>query len=243
MKQLKIILSAHAWMKCFIHEETDEIKKSGGWPAILILPGGGFRFCSEREGEPVAAAFYARGYSAFVLDYTTVTKKPDATIDDPMNNAAAALEWIRANGKSNCIDIDRIAMIGFSGGAHLAAAVATHQPLKPTALLLGYPGILHSELRALECPDIVEKVDANTPQTFIFSTADDTVTPPKHAMAFAKALNDAGVEFEMHIFRSGPHGLSLADETTACGHDMMINPRFAKWFDLCTGWLDEVLEA
>ena len=59
------------------------------YTAMLVLPGGGFRFCSDREGEPVAMAYFAEGYQTFVLDYTTVTKKPDATIEDPMRDAAA----------------------------------------------------------------------------------------------------------------------------------------------------------
>lgn len=237
MKQIRTELSSHAWMTGFIHEPNPEMPNHADFPAILVLPGGGFRFCSAREGEPVAAAFYAAGYSSFVLDYTTVTKKPDAVIDDPMKDTELALRWIREHAAEYALRGDQVAMIGFSGGSHLAAAVATHGPERPDALILGYPGILHSKLRALECPDIIECVDENTPPTFMFSTRDDKVTPPKHPLAMANALDAAGVSFEMHIFRSGPHGLSLANDVTCAGNPAMVNPAFAGWLTMCLEWL------
>ena len=92
-----------------------------------------------------------------------MTDKEDATIEDPMSDAQKALEWIRACRKEYCIGKGQLALLGFSGGAHLAAATATHGPQRPDVLLLGYPGILHSDLRALECPDIVECIDEKTP--------------------------------------------------------------------------------
>ena len=74
----------------------------------------------------------------FVLDYTTVTKKPEAVMADPMKDVQDALNWIHTHGEDCCLDTDRIAMIGFSGGGHLAAASATHDPLRPNALVLIY---------------------------------------------------------------------------------------------------------
>lgn len=237
MKLIRVQLEEHAWMTGCIHEPSEEMANIQAYPVMLVLPGGAFRICSEREGEPVAAAFYAQGFSAFVLDYTTVTKKKDAVMADPMRNVEQALGLIRENSGVWHTDPEKVAMIGFSGGGHLAAAAATHGPLRPDALILGYPGILHSSLRALECPDIIERVDADTPPTFLFGSREDTITPPRHPLAFAAALEKAGVDFELHLFRTGIHGLSLGTAMTSGGDPAFVNPKFAEWFPLCLGWL------
>lgn len=239
MKLIQHTLSEHAALTGFLHEPSAEMGNVADYPVMLVLPGGGFRFCSEREGEPVALAFFAEGYNAFVLDYTTVTKKPDAVMADPMNDAEAAMKWIRANAAEHHSRPDQLAMIGFSGGGHLASAVATHCEERPNVLVLGYPGIIHSDLRALDCPDIPERVAANTPPTFIFSTRDDKVTPPAHPLAFAQALNAAGVDFELHIFRTGPHGLSLGKALVSAGSASSVNPVFAQWFPMCMKFLQD----
>ena len=237
MEQIREKLGEFGVLTGFLHEPSPEMANVQAWPGILVLPGGGFRMCSDREAEPVAMAFYARGYNAFVLHYTTVTDKPDATIADPMRDVEAALSLIRQKAAAYRMKEKALAMIGFSGGAHLAASVAVHGPVRPDALVLGYPGILHSDLRALECPDIETSVDEKTPASFVFVTRDDPVTPPRHALAFVGALDRAGVDYELHIFRTGSHGLSLAVPFTSGGDRAMVNPAFARWFDLCCEWL------
>lgn len=240
MKLIYTNISEYARMTGYVHETAPEMKNYPYFPVILVLPGGGFRYCSARESEPVAMSFYAHGYSAFVLDYTTVTKKPDASMADPMKDTELALKWIRENSEEYHLRKDQVAMIGFSGGSHLAAAVATHGPIRPDLLILGYPGILHSSLRALECPDIIECVDEMTPPAFIFSTHDDKITPPEHAIAFADAMNKAKVDYEIHIFRHGPHGLSLGTDITSGGESEMENPIFAQWLPMCLDWMKEM---
>lgn len=241
MKIIQQTLGTYAKLTGFLHEPSNEMSNIEEYPAILILPGGGFRICSEREGEPVAMAFFAQGYQSFVLNYTTVTKNPNAVMADPMLDVQLTLQHLNNHAAGYRIAPHRLAMLGFSGGGHLASASATHGPLRPDALVLGYPGIIHNDLRALDCPDIIESVDADTPPSFIFSTRDDQVTPPAHPLAFAQALNAAGVDFELHIFRSGVHGLSLANAFTSNGDKNNVNPVFAEWFPLCTRWLNEKL--
>ncbi|MDO4459489.1 MAG: alpha/beta hydrolase [Clostridia bacterium] len=241
MKLIYIKLGDYASLTGYVHETHKEMPNLEKFPAMLVVPGGGFRFCSAREAEPIAMAYYAEGYSAFTLEYTTVTAKPDAVMQDPINDCTAAIRYIRDHAEELCIDANKLAMIGFSGGGHLAAAVSTHCEEKPNALLLGYPGIVHSDLRALDCPDIVECVDENTPPSFIFSTRNDNVTPPVHPLSFANALMNAGVDFELHIFRDGPHGLSLAKEITSSGMDGYVNPAFAEWFGMSVRWLKDTL--
>ena len=163
--------------------------------------------------------------------------KPDATIEDPMKDVQDALAWIRNNASSLFLDENKLAMLGFSGGAHLAAASATHGPLRPDALILGYPGILHSELRALECADIIESVDEQTPPTFLFVSREDKVTPPIHALTFTMGLDRYGIDYELHIFKPGPHGMSLAKPLTCSGMKEYVNPVFAQWFGMNIDWL------
>lgn len=240
MKIMDVKIGEYAKLTGFLQEPDSELGDCKAFPAVLILPGGAFRICSMRESDPVALAYVAEGFTAFVLRYTTVTSKPDATIEDPMEDVQNALTWIRGHAKELKIIPDQIAMLGFSGGGHLASASATHGPGRPDALLLGYPGILHSKLRALECPDIIECVDEHTPPAFIFSTRNDAITPPEHPLAFAQALNRAGVDFELHIFREGQHGLSLAKPVTAGGQEEMINSVFAQWFPMSVRWLRDL---
>ena len=241
MRLIETAIGEHAKLTGYLHEKSGEMANIQAYPAMLVLPGGGFRFCSDREGEPVAMAYFAEGYQAFVLDYTTVTKKPDATIEDPMRDTVQALKEIRAHAQDYLLDANKVAMIGFSGGGHLASAVATHCEERPNVLLLGYPGIVHSDLRALDCPDIPESVDQNTPPSFIFGTRNDTVVPPVHLLTFATALNQAKVDFELHIFKEGVHGLSIATSLTSNGSASNINPVFSDWFKMSTRWLKEQL--
>ncbi len=239
MKSYLMQSGTFATLHCYLHEKSEQLQNLHDFPGLLILPGGGFRFCSEAEGEPVAMRFFCEGYNAFVLDYTTVTKKPDAVMDDPMNDVRNALTWIRENAAELDTDPKRIAMIGFSGGGHLAAAVSTHGDIRPDALILGYPGIVHSDLRALDCPDIPESVDPLTPPSFIFSTSEDPITPPVHPLAFASALAKAGVPFELHIYEHGTHGLSLGNSVTSQGFREGSDQVFASWVPACLHWLKD----
>ena len=91
MKIIKKKLGQYAELTGYLHELNSDMENIKDYPAILIFPGGGFRTCSFLESEPVALAYLAEGYQAFTLNYTTVTDKPDATIEDPMKDAQDAL--------------------------------------------------------------------------------------------------------------------------------------------------------
>lgn len=241
MKLIREKLGDFAELTGYLHEPDQEMGNIRKFPVMLVLPGGGFRICSSREAEPIASAYYAEGYSAFVLDYTTVTKKPEAVMADPMKDVQDALNWIHNHGEDCCLNTDRIAMIGFSGGGHLAAASATHDPLRPNALVLIYPGITHNPTRALDCPDIIDSVDEQTPPSFIVGTRADTVTPPRHQLAFASALEKVSVDFELHIFPGGVHGMSLGKSLTCSGNASYIDSEYAQWFPMSVRWLKNKL--
>ncbi len=105
-------------------------------PAILVIPGGGYGFVSEREGEPVALAFLAKGYAAFTLKYT-VSDKPyhemlaRGKMDErmvfpgPLVEAVMAMAYIRKNAEEFRVDPEHVAAAGFSAGGHLTGMLAT----------------------------------------------------------------------------------------------------------------------
>ncbi len=130
----------------------DSIPHNKKRPAILIFPGGGYAYCSPREAEPIAHEFIAHGYNAFVLDYSV---KGAAVYPTQLIEASLAMKFLRDNAEKLRIDPERIFVIGFSAGGHLAATLGTmwHRDFvyntinmpygynKPTGMILCYPVI------------------------------------------------------------------------------------------------------
>ena len=227
-------------------------------PAVLITPGGGYEYCSQREGEPVALQFLAAGYQAFVLEYSTAEKAGNW---QPMIDAARALVWIRAHADQLDVLPDKIAVCGFSAGGHLAASSAIlwdAEPVQqalgedrgkncPNAVILGYPVITTGEFthegsidyiagddKALwETFSLEKQVRPGLPPFFVWHTVMDTSVPVENSLLLASALRRNQVPFELHLFSQGHHGMSLC---TAEVHE--ANPHNAHWFALCREWLD-----
>ena len=88
----------------------------------------------------------------------------------------------------------------------------------------------------LERENTVRYVSPQTPPTFLWHTADDRIADVSHALMFASALARQRVPFELHVFESGGHGLSLCDESTA-QHEGQIRPDCGVWVDLALNWL------
>ncbi len=140
-------------------------------PAILVVPGGGYAYCSEREGDPVALAFSQAGYQTFILQYHCGDASAYPT---PLVEIARACAHIRMHSAEYGTDGDKIAAIGFSAGGHLAALLGsswhresladltglTAEEMKPNALVLGYP-VVH--LKAFAERMELHARDANAP--------------------------------------------------------------------------------
>ena len=218
-----------ATLTAYVQEPSAELANAATRPAVLVLPGGGYFYTSDREAEPIALAYLAEGFNAFVLRYAVGAESP---FEKSFDDAKAALAWIRGNAADLLIDPTKVAAVGFSAGGHLAASLATAAEDKPDALVVGYPVTLEEFGPPVgkELLDVPSHVTADTPPTFLFSTCDDTVVPIRNSLAFLSALAEAGVPFESHIYLLGPHGLSLATAATANGRGEMVERSVAQWF-------------
>lgn len=207
-------------------------------PAVLVLPGGGYGFCSAREAEPIAMHFLAMGYNTFILRYSL---NEASLFPQPLHDAEEALQMIIDNSDNWLVDAEKIAVCGFSAGGHLAASLGTMGKIRPAAMILGYPCITKDIcvdskiLRNYEnVPILDDKVDSLTPPAFIFSSSDDGLVPIISSIKFAEALGNNKIPYEMHIFSEGGHGFATADYVT-CDGLYEISP--AQWIPLCKAWL------
>lgn len=207
-------------------------------PAVLILPGGGYAMCSDREADPVAMAYLKAGYQAFVLRYTV-----GKTVNwpDPLNDYEQAIELIKENAKEWGVSVEKIAVVGFSAGGHLAACAATMAKNRPTAAVLVYPAIL-TEIAGIlsitEMPAPIDHIDNKTPPCFIAAARDDAVVAIKHSLTFQLALAEKGIGFEGHTYSFGGHGFSTAEDWVRVSS---VSERVENWVDDSIGWLGEVM--
>lgn len=230
-------------------------KETANGAAVIICPGGGYGgLAMDHEGHQVARWFTSFGVTAFVLRYRHA---PSYAHPIPMGDAARAVRLVRAQAGSLGIDRNRIGIMGFSAGGHLAATIATRfddgdasapDPVdrvssRPDFAILCYPVITmtephtHSGSRAnllgpkpktalVEAMSAEKNVTKRTPPVFLFHTTDDSVVPVENSLMFYAACRKAGVPVEMHIFRSGPHGVG-----------MDRHPPVSAWTSLAREWM------
>lgn len=223
-------------LTAYLQEKSPEMPNLDVRPAMLVIPGGGYGMCSDREAEPIAMLYALEGYQTFVLRYTVGRRGNGYSFDQPYADAQWAMKYIRDNASSLGVNPQQIAAIGFSAGGHLCSAIGTMSDNKPDALILAYPCILSDIGEVLQCdvPSTNEYVTAETPPTFIFAAANDTLVPVKNSLAFASACAANGVDFEMHLFEQGGHGFSLATPSVCMGK---LNADACQWAQLSINWL------
>lgn len=222
-------------------------------PAIVICPGGAYKFLSDREAEPVAKEYYKAGYHIFILRYSV---GKTATDFKPLSQLAYTVAYIRAQAENWKVDKNKIAVCGFSAGGHLAASLGTMfnkriflnqwektWEIRPNAMVLGYPVISSDEYVQADSIENVsgakmgteaflkfgleQYVDAETPPAFIWHTAEDNVVMVENSLHFAEALSAANVSFELHILPKGGHGMSVC--TKEVGTEDAYNGRWVEW--------------
>ena len=231
-------------------------------PAMLILPGGGYSFLSEREGEPVALAFAGRGYASFVLEYTVGVAYPT-----PLIEACMAVCYIRESADKFDVDKDHVGAVGFSAGGNLAAMLATiygekeitdvlgerAELSRPDAVILSYPvATLGGETHGGTCDIITggdedlrkrispeKRITRDSSPAFVWHTADDDCVPVENSLAYAAACAANGVPFALHIYEHGWHGLSLCGRSVNENlSDGIVTERVEDWFVSALAWLE-----
>lgn len=229
-------------LTAYLPDSSKEMPNYNNRRAILVIPGGAYRFCSDREAEPIALAYVGKGYAAFVLRYSL---NEDAVFPKPLNDAEEAISIIRENADEWHIKPDQIAAIGFSAGGHLTAAVSTMGKVRPNAQILGYPCILKEieDILPGPIPSLEKEVDSLTPPAFIFHAFEDSLVPVRHSLRYADALEKNNIPFEMHIYQKGYHGFSLAtDLVYSTPESLEYNKHCDTWFEQSVTWLDNLFD-
>jgi acetyl esterase/lipase len=221
----------------YIQYPSNEMEQMKKKPGILILPGGGYEFCSDREGEPIALAYMKAGYNAFVLQYSL---KEQAQFPRPLEDAEEALSLIKKNAEEWYVFEDKIACIGFSAGGHLGSQLGASKVVRPNALILGYGAFIGSKRHGWDFPTV--QVDAKFPETFLFHTFKDDLVPVDTSLWLANELSKRLIPFEIHVFRDGQHGLSLGDESVSWGDSYVADSHYQNWLPLSIEWLRKVLK-
>ncbi|MDD3413154.1 MAG: alpha/beta hydrolase [Lachnospiraceae bacterium] len=241
MKKETICLNAehNATLICYLWEGDAEYQTIGKRPGIIVIPGGGYEMCSEREADPIAVSYFQAGYQTFILRYAIQENK---TWPNPLQDYEDAMSLIRANTEKWKVFPDKIAVVGFSAGGHLAGAAATMSQNRPNAAILGY-AVLSKESSAMwnpSAPDIVSHVDADTCPCFLFHSRSDRLVPVTNTIAFIEALEKTGVTFETHIYSFGPHGFSTANQMMQGPQPDTMSARVQHWVADSIGFLQEI---
>ena len=225
----------------YVQQTSSALPSLNICPAVLICPGGGYAYCTDREAEPVALAFLNAGYNAFVLRYTVSTSCPGAEVfDNALAEAEESLTYLHDHAEELHIDPDKIAVLGFSAGAHLTGALGTMGRIRPAALLLGY-GVYAADGAAMgiQMPNVLNRIDAQTPPSFLFATQGDRLVPPSNSLDFASRLAALHTPYEIHIFSYGDHGASLGTPNVTAPRSYE-NPDLAHWFPMALRFLEHI---
>lgn len=226
--------------------------------AVIICPGGGYAILAwDKEGTKVAEEFNKWGITVFVLKY----RLPDDSFNidrslAPLQDAQQAIRLVRENASLWGIDKNKIGIMGFSAGGHLASTVTTHftfkadtnetdtTSLRPDFAILVYPvisfdsSITHKGSRnnLIGANASVEKVKffSNelqvtpfTPPVFLVHAGDDVTVPVENSIRFYRACIQNRVSAEMHLYPAGGHGFGLFNKTTT-----------DNWMERLKNWLN-----
>lgn len=256
-----------AKLQTYVRENSPEIDPHKKRPAVIICPGGGYEFLSDREAEPVALELVGRGYQAFVLTYSVAP----AVFPTAVVQLAAAVAHVRSNCEKYATDPDKIVVAGFSAGGHLAASLGVfwqqelfsaylpgaNEQWQPNALLLSYPvissqayghqdsfkNLLGDQYAAQKAElSLEDQVTAAVPPTFIWHTMADDLVTVENSLSFVKALLEKEVPTEFHAFMRGGHGLSLGTAETQIGDGYGIEKNIQLWPQLFDNWLSCLFE-
>lgn len=248
----------------YILDNSPDIDPNRKRPAVIICPGGGYVRTSDREAEPVAIQMNAMGFHSFVLRYSC----SPTTFPTPQLELAKAIAIVREHAKEWNIDENKVMVLGFSAGGHLAASMGVfwnrefiYEPIgvapekiKPSGLILCYPVITSGEYahrgsfkallgdkyeELLDFVSLENQVGDQTPPTFIWHTATDASVPVENTLLYVNAMRRHQIPMEVHIYPKGRHGLSLAnEETQSINGSSSIVPECQNWIQMAGIWIN-----
>ena len=234
-------------------------KEKANGTAVIVCPGGGYWVVSaHHEGVDVAKRLNEMGVAAFVLKYRLPDDKYMTNKEIvPLQDAQRAIQIVRGNAQKWHINKNKVGILGFSAGAHLAATAGTHFQksyilnkqkinLRPDFMILAYPvisftdsiGHIGSRDRLIGKNPSVEKikeysnelqVTPHTPPTFLVHAKDDDAVSVKNSLQFAAALKKNHVPVEIYLYDKGGHGFGMINKTSKI-----------KWMDLVEVWMKKL---
>lgn len=210
-------------------------------PCVIICPGGGYSFLAAgHEGTAVAAFFNSIGINVLLLKYRIPNSRNQANKSiAPLQDAQQAIRLTRLHAAEWGIDPNKIGIMGFSAGGHLASSLATHfadvkidNPenisLRPDFQILIYPvisfrtfghkGSINNLIGKDANEELVhyfsneEQVNANTPPAFIVHAIDDQTVPVKNAIVYQEALEKNKIANYLYLFEKGKHGFGMQNK-------------------------------
>jgi len=249
------ILIIHRISRPTITVYTPPKDKANG-TAVIIYPGGGYWIVAAgHEGADVAKEFNKIGVTAFVVKYRIPNDSNMVNREiGPLQDAQRAIQFVRENAKQYGINKNKIGIMGFSAGGHLASTAGTHfqksyianpkkTSLRPDFMILVYPVISFSDSTAhigsrdqligknpskekIKEYSNEKQVTSKTPPTFLVHSRDDDAVKYKNSTDFQKALQAKKVKNGIYLYEKGGHGYGMNNPTSD-----------VKWMELAIEWL------
>jgi acetyl esterase/lipase len=218
-------------------------KEKEGGTAMLICPGGGYwNLYWQLEGEEVAEWLNSIGVTGIILKYR-VPRRSDEPKGEParrpLQDAQRAVSLVRSRAANWGIHPDRIGIVGFSAGGHLAIATATsfekrtYEPMDDVDKISCRPDfaipVYSGYLKAKDKDDLAQglRVPTNTPPVFLVHGGEDIISPPEHSVLMYLALKKAGVSAELHVYAGSAHDFGVRKNDHLC----------SAWTESCANWL------
>ncbi len=243
------LLNSHNFYRTYFLDETAR-------PTIFVVPGGGYKYTSPRESEPVAKAFLKYGFHVVILNYRETTE----TYPMPGTYLGKALEEIKMDKR-----VGKIIGLGFSAGGHCLLEYCLHtkdypSKVRPDLLMLGYPvvtadvEVAHKGSFEVLLGERTEEetlrnylsletqvTKDNAIDLFLWGTYTDSSVPVENSIRLIDAYHKAGGNAEYHMFYFGGHGLSVANAETSNGNSDMESPYIARWVEFAVDWINNKL--